>query len=81
MKSKHYLTISAIPVFALATNLPVFAEETSGSANAAVTTAMTTLAGDMVATGQAIVPIALTVVGIGLVVTFGIRIFRKIAKP
>lgn len=81
MKRKHFLTISALPVAAMAAGIPVLAEESGGSVNSAVTTAMTTLAGDMVSTGQAIVPIALTVVGIGLVVTFGIRIFRKIAKP
>lgn len=57
----------------------VHAEET-GSANSAVVTAMTGVANDMVATGNAIVPVALTVVGIGLVVVFGVRIFRKIAR-
>lgn len=58
----------------------VFAES-AGTANSSVTTAMTGLANDMVATGNAMIPIALTVVGIGLVVVFGVRIFKKIAKP
>lgn len=53
----------------------------SGTANSATVSAMTSVASDMVATINAIIPIALTVVGIGLVVMAGIRIFRKIAKP
>lgn len=56
----------------------VMAQEGTGTANTAVTTAMQTAANDMLATGNAIVPIALTVVGLGLVVTFGLRIFNKI---
>lgn len=54
--------------------------ESSGTANSAVTGAMTTVANDMVATGNAIIPIALTVVGIALVVVFGVRMFKKVAK-
>lgn len=59
--------------------VPVFADGT-GTANSDVTTAMTTVANDMIATGNAIVPIALGVVGIALVVVFGIRIFKMIVK-
>lgn len=74
-----------IPATVAASVMPsayVFAEEvTSGVANSAVTNAMTTVANDMVATGNAVVPIALTVVGISLVVVYGVRIFRKLAKP
>ena len=57
-----------------------FAESTGGTANTAVTGAMQTVAGDMIATGNAIIPIALTVVGIALVVVFGVRMFKKVAK-
>ena len=56
------------------------AESTGGTANTAVTGAMQTVAGDMIATGNAIIPIALTVVGIALVVVFGVRMFKKVAK-
>ena len=59
--------------------MAVFAES-SGTANSAVTGAMQTVANDMIATGNAIIPIALTVVGIALVVVFGVRMFKKIAK-
>ena len=63
----------------LVCSLNAFAES-SGSANSAVTSAMTTVANDMVATGNSIIPIALTVVGLAIVVVFGIRMFKKIAK-
>lgn len=67
--------------FALAVmgSLSVFAEST-GNASTAVTGAMQTVANDMLATGNAIIPIALTVVGLALVVVFGVRIFKKVAK-
>lgn len=52
----------------------------TGTASSAVTGAMQTVANDMVATGNAIIPIALTVVGIAMVVVFGVRIFKKVAK-
>lgn len=62
------------------TTVPVLASETAGSADADVVSAMTGVAGDMVASGKAMIPIALTVVGIGLVVTFAIKIFKRVAK-
>lgn len=65
---------------AVMTALPVFAADGSGNANSAVTTAVTTMANDMIATGNAVVPIALGVVGIALVVVFGIRIFKKVVN-
>ena len=69
----------SVPIALLAT-APVLASEPTGTANTAVTTAMTTVANDMIATGNAIVPVALTVVGISLVVRFGVKLFRGIAK-
>jgi len=59
--------------------LTAFAED-AGTANTAVVTAMTTVANDMKATATSIIPVALTVVGISLVVVFGVRIFKRIAK-
>lgn len=72
---KIMLAIS--PVLA---TVPVMASESTGTANSAVVSAMTTTANDMLATGNAIVPVALTVVGLALVVTFGVRLFRRIAR-
>ena len=66
---------------AVMTALPVFAEDTTGgTANEAVKSAVTTISNDMIATGNAVVPIALGVVGIALVVVFGIRIFKKVVN-
>lgn len=59
--------------------IAVFASST-GTANTAVTGAMQTVADDMIATGNAIIPIALTVVGIALVVVFGVKMFKKVVK-
>lgn len=69
--------IAVSPILA---SVPVMASESTGTANSAVVSAMTSTANDMVATGNSIIPIALTVVGLALVVTFGIRIFRRVAK-
>lgn len=70
----------SLPI-ALMSALPVMAAETTGTANAAVVDAMQKTANDMLATGNAVVPIALTVVGLSLVITYGIRLFRKSARP
>ena len=82
MKEK-FRRLSVVILSMLATmvvTVSAFAESTGGTANTAVTGAMQTVANDMVATGNAIIPIALTVVGIALVVVFGIRMFKKVAK-
>lgn len=82
-KLKKKATVMVATAIATATAaVPVLAEggSTGGTASTAVTGAMQTVANDMIATGNSIVPIALTVVGISLVVIFGIRMFRKIAK-
>lgn len=74
-----YIAYGAIPAAASALAVcPVFADDT-GSANTAVTTAMQGVANDMVATMNSIIPIALTVVGLSMVIIAGIRIFKKIA--
>lgn len=75
---KRKLLVPVTVVSSLGTSALVLAEET-GTANSAVTGAMQTVANDMIATGNAIIPIALTVVGISLVVIFGVRMFKKIA--
>lgn len=79
MKKKlSYLLVTGVGT--IGSNALVLANESTGTANTAVTGAMQTVANDMIATGNAIVPVALTVVGISLVVIFGVRMFRKIAK-
>lgn len=77
--NKAKAAVMALPITAMSA-MTVFAGDTAGTANNDVVSAMTTVAGDMRATGNAIIPVALTVVGLGLVVVFGVRIFRKVAK-
>lgn len=80
LENKNKLAVAGTAALAtVASAAPVLASETSGTADSDVVSAMTSLAADMVATGKAVIPIALTVVGISLVVTFGIRIFRSVA--
>lgn len=74
---KKMLLMSSIGVMA---PVSVYASEATGTSNAAVTNAMQTVAADMMATGNSVIPIALTVVGLALVVTFGVRMFRRVAK-
>lgn len=78
-KIKKVVFVMLAVMSALISSVAVFAES-SGTANSAVTGAMQTVANDMLATGNAIIPIALTVVGISLVVIFGVRMFKKVAK-
>lgn len=75
MKTKLIIAGTGVGVVALP--VVAFAQET-GTANAAVVSAMTTAASDMVATGNAIVPVALTVVTLMVAVTFGIKLFKRI---
>ena len=80
MKDKiKYAAVAVGSTVAMAVH--VLAESGGGSANSAVVTAMTSLANDMVSTGTALIPIGLTVVGITMVVRYGVRVFKGIAKP
>ena len=47
---------------------------------AALSTALTSIAGDMTGVIGAVLPIAAPVVGAVLVVTFGIKVFKKFTK-
>lgn len=78
-KAKKLLVAMMAVICSLVISSLVFASST-GTANTAVTGAMQTVADDMIATGNAVIPIALTVVGISLVVVFGVRMFKKIGK-
>jgi hypothetical protein len=80
-KNMKYLTAAVVPSVAL--SVPVLAESGgSGSGGgSAVISAMTSLASEMTSTGTALIPIALGVVGITLVVRYGIKVFKGVAKP
>lgn len=77
--NKKLLTALIAVVASLAMSAVAFAEST-GTANSAVTSAMTSVANDMTATATSLIPIALGVVGIAMVVVFGIKIFKRIAN-
>lgn len=80
MRTRIKVALFTALCFALSC-VSVFAESGSGGTpNNAVVSAMTTVSNDMVATAESIIPVALTVVGIALVVVFGVRIFKKVAK-
>ena len=79
-KAKALRAVLLGALMALAMSAVAFAEST-GTANSAVTSAMTFwVANDMTATATSLIPIALGVVGIVLVVIYGIKIFKKIAN-
>lgn len=76
---KSVVAFGLVPGMAV-TAMPVLASEAGGTANQAVVSAMTSVANDMTATGTALLPVALGVIGLILVVTFGIKIFKSVAK-
>lgn len=65
---------------AVASALPAVSAfaESGGTANSAVTTAVSDIADDMMATGAAIIPVALGVIGLTIVVRYGIKVFRSV---
>lgn len=76
---KKLIGVMMSALLCMAMSVAAFAEGT-GSANTAVVSAMTGVANDMTATATSLIPIALGVVGIVLVVVYGIKIFKSIAK-
>lgn len=71
----------ALPVaVSMASAVPAYAAEGTVDITGIMTTAFTSVQGDMLATIGAALPIALVVVGAGMAVRFGIKFFRQIAK-
>lgn len=79
MKIKKEIVAATTAVGTTAT-MVVPALASTGTANQAVVDAMTTTSNDMVATGTAIIPVALVVIGLSLVVTFGVKLFKRISS-
>lgn len=67
-----------MPNFALI-NLIGEGGSASSSAVTAMTTAFTSIAGDMTSTITTVLPIALGVVGLGIVIKFGVKWFKKLS--
>lgn len=76
VKKAMFVLLSVIGV--MCASICALAENASGTANSDTVSAMTGLANDMIATGNAVIPVALGVVGIAMVVVFGIKIFRRV---
>lgn len=76
----------SLPVIAVATNgMTSFAAETGGTsladtATSALTTAVTDMASSVASAIGQIIPIAIPLVGAGLVVTIGLKVFSKITS-
>ena len=58
----------------------MFLTTTAGSVTEAMTSALSTTASDMMGAVSSIVPVAVPVVGAILVVTLGIKVFKKFTK-
>lgn len=68
---------------AVATAVPAFASESAtglGSVETALTTSFTSIAGSMTSIVGKILPIALPIMGILLVVGFGMKAFKKVTN-
>lgn len=78
-KKKLVVGVGSGVAVTLGSALPVLASET-GTANSALTGALTSTANDMTATLNAILPIALPIMGLIVVVMLGVRFFKRVAK-
>ena len=58
----------------------MFLTTTAGSVTEAMTSALSTTASDMMGAISSVVPVAVPVVGAILVVTLGIKVFKKFTK-
>lgn len=75
---KLYIVLCAVSLSCMM-SIIAFAEST-GTADTQVVTHFTTIANNMTATATALIPIALGVVGITLVVRYGIKVFKSIGS-
>ena len=75
-KKARVLLIGAAVAVCAAVPVLASGNESSGTANSAVVSAFTGVAGDMTATATALLPIALGVVGLILVVRYGKKFFN-----
>jgi type IV secretory pathway VirB2 component (pilin) len=83
MTLKKKLMIPAVAAIATAaTALPVMAETTSAmsTVQSSLTSSFTEIGNSMTSTITSVLPIALPIIGIGLVVSFGLKWFKKITS-
>lgn len=78
MKKRVFVLLAMVLVFATFA-VPAFAESTGSSGiSSAMTTAFSAIASDAMSLISAVIPVALPILGAIVLVTIGIRIFRKI---
>ena len=82
-KEKVKTGLISLPVcaLALAPSFVAFAEDTPSATTTAITSAATTAASDATSLIASLLPIVLGVVGTVIVVTLGIRLFKRFMKP
>ena len=76
---KRSIALLGCLVLMLALAVPAFAQETGGIQNA-VTSALTTVQSDATSMIAAVLPYALAIMGAIVVVTVGIRAFKRASK-
>lgn len=78
MKKRLVVLLCMVVVFAVSA-VPAFAESTGSSGiTSAMTTAFSTIASDAMSLISSVIPVALPILGAIVLVTIGIRMFRKI---
>lgn len=78
--AKHWKAAPVALIMALVLSISAFAEETVGSGvQTAVTGALSTVQSDVMSMISAVLPYALAIVGAVLVVTIGIKVFKRIS--
>ena len=82
---KKFVSVLVAGVFAIATAVPVFAADAGtstglSSVETALTTSFTSIGASMTSIVGKILPIALPVMGILVLVGFGIKAFKKVAN-
>ena len=69
---------SALGTAIMVSAVPVLAEESASSITSTLTSSFTSIANDVMSMFSSILPVALPIVGAGLVISLGIRIFYKV---
>ena len=77
MKKRVLVCLALVLVFATF-SVPAFAESSSSSVSSALTTSFSSIASDAMSMIAAILPVALPIMGAVVLISVGIRIFRKV---
>lgn len=75
---KRVISLFAMCLVFVALAVPAFATSSESGVTSAMTTAFSTIASDAMSLIAAVIPVALPILGAVVLVTIGIRMFRKI---